>query len=75
MPTYTLPAPADRRHAATIAAARGAVQAARCAVELAGLESHEFVVRELLLTALAQLGQASSALRRLVPTSSVDASP
>jgi hypothetical protein len=75
MPTYKMPDAADRRRAATIAAARGAVRAARCAVELAGMESSEFVVRELLLTALAQLGQAASALGRLSPTSSVDAFP
>jgi hypothetical protein len=38
---------------------------ARCSAQLAGYETHEFVVRELLLTVLQQIDRAAAVLRRL----------
>lgn len=38
---------------------------ARCSTQLAGYETQEFVVRELLLTAIQQIDRAATAVRRL----------
>jgi hypothetical protein len=37
---------------------------ARCSAQLAGLETQEFVVRELLLTVIEQIDRAAAAMRR-----------
>jgi hypothetical protein len=55
---------------ATVAEISDALHAARCAAELAGLETEEFVVRELLLTVVQQIDRATSAVRRLPGTAS-----
>ncbi len=64
-PTWTMPDPAERPRLATIAEVNNALCAARCAAQLAGMESQEFVVRELLLTTLQQIDRAAEAIRRL----------
>ncbi len=50
---------------ATFAEANNALHAARCAVQVAGSQTEEFVVRELLLRVIQQLDRATAALRRL----------
>jgi hypothetical protein len=54
---------------ATVAEISDALDAARCAAELAGMETEEFVIRELLLAVVQQIDRATSAVRRL-PTAS-----
>ena len=43
-----------------------ALCAARCAAQLAGMESADFGVKELLLTTLAQIDRAAVVARRLL---------
>lgn len=59
--------PAGRRASRTAALteAHQAIGAARCAARLAGDATHEFAVRELLLSVLSELERAERALRRL----------
>lgn len=64
-PAYRMPDDATRRRQATVAEVNAALCAARCSAEFAGLESNEFVVRELLLTVIAQIDRAAGAVRRL----------
>ena len=63
MPTYRMPEHPERT--ATVAQLRGALGAARCTIELAGLETGDFVVRELLLAAIREIDRAAAELRRL----------
>ena len=65
MPTYRMPDPATCRRTATLAEIAYALGAARCAARLAGVQSRDFPVRELLLTLIAQIDRAAAAVRRL----------
>jgi hypothetical protein len=69
MATYQMPDPATRRRAATRAEILGALRAARCSARLAGLETDEFVVRELLLSVIDQISLAERAVARLASSS------
>ena len=64
-PAYKMPAPARRYRDATLSEITNALCGARCAAELAGRETGDFVVRELLLTAIQQIDRAAAAVRRL----------
>ncbi len=64
-PTYRMPNPQRLRAQATVAEITDALGAARCSAELAGMETDEFVVRELLLAIVAQIDRAATAVRRL----------
>ena len=64
-PAYKMPEPARRHREATLGEINNALCGARCAAELAGMETGDFVVRELLLTVLQQLDRAAAAVRRL----------
>ena len=61
-----MPDPATRRRLAALADVNNALCAARCSAQLAGLESGEFIVRELLLTVIEQIDRAAVMARRLV---------
>jgi len=69
-PTCTMPDPAEGARLATIAEINNALCAARCSAQLAGMETEEFVVRELLLTTLQQIDRAAEAIRRLAASPS-----
>ena len=69
-PTYRMPHPLGLRAEATVAEITDALHAARCAAELAGVETEEFVVRELLLAVVQQIDRATSAVRLLPATAS-----
>ncbi len=64
-PAYKMPAPARRYRDATLSEINKALCGARCSAELAGMETGDFVVRELLLTAIQQIDRAAAAMRRL----------
>ncbi|OLC03012.1 MAG: hypothetical protein AUH45_06990 [Gemmatimonadetes bacterium 13_1_40CM_69_22] len=64
-PTYRMPNPLRLRAQATVAEIHDALCAARCSAELAGMETDEFVVRELLLAVVAQIDRAATAVRCL----------
>ena len=64
-PAYKTPEPARRHREATLAEINNALCGARCAAELAGMETGDFVVRELLLTIIQQIDRAAAAVRRL----------
>ena len=65
-PTFRMPDPPTRRRLAALAEVNNALCAARCSAQLAGLETGEFVVRELLLAAIDQIDRAAVIVRRLV---------
>ena len=64
-PAYKMPEPARCYRDATLSEINNALCAARCAAEVAGMETGDFVVRELLLTVLQQIDRAAAAVRRL----------
>ena len=64
-PAYKMPEPARRHREATLAEINNALCGARCAAELAGMETGAFVVRELLLTIIQQIDRAAAVVRRL----------
>jgi len=64
-PAYKMPEPARRRREATLAEINNALCGARCSAELAGMETGDFVVRELVLTVIQQIDRAAAAVRRL----------
>jgi hypothetical protein len=69
-PTYRMLDAAARRREAEIAELTHALAAARCAARLARLGTHEFVVRELLLSVIDEINRAERAvsqLSRLLP--------
>jgi len=66
-PTYRMPNPQRLYDEATAADLRNALSAARCSAELAGMQTDEFVVRELLLTVIQQIDRATAAARRAEP--------
>ena len=70
MPTYRMPDPATRRRAATLAEIADALGAARCSAALAGLETRDFLVRELVLTLIQQIDRAAAAVTSLRDASS-----
>ena len=61
-----MPDPVESRRQATLQEVVDALLGARCSAQLAGRESHGFLVRELLLTVIQQIDRAAAALRRLV---------
>jgi len=65
-----MPDPAAGARLATLAEINNALCAARCSAQLAGMETEEFVVRELLLTTLQQIDRAAEAIRRLAASPS-----
>ena len=67
-PTYKMPDPDTLRRAAAVADVIDALSVARCSAQLAGGETDEFAVRELLLTAIQQIDRAAAAVRRLCDT-------
>jgi hypothetical protein len=52
---------------AVLAEFTNALCVARCAAQLAGMETGEFVVRELLLAVVQQIDRAAEAVRRFPP--------
>jgi len=65
-----MPDPAAGARLATLAEINNALCAARSSAQLAGMETEEFVVRELLLTTLQQIDRAAEAIRRLAASPS-----
>jgi len=65
-PTVTMPDGPDRVRQAAIAELNNALCAARCAAQLAGMDSQDFGVKELLLTTLSQIDRAAVVARRLL---------
>ncbi|HEY6853969.1 MAG TPA: hypothetical protein VI139_06960 [Gemmatimonadales bacterium] len=65
-PNVTMPHGPDRVRQAAIAELNNALCAARCAAQLAGMESQQFGVKELLLTTLSQIDRAAVIARRLL---------
>ena len=65
-PTYKMPEPLEWRRQATLAEVTDALAAARCAVELAGSETDDFLVRELLVQVIQEIDRAVAAVERLV---------
>lgn len=61
-----MPDPATRRRSAALGEVVDALCAARCSARLAGLETRDFLVRELLLTVIEQIDRAATIARRLV---------
>lgn len=64
-PIYKMPDEGTRRRGAVRAEIDDALGAARCAAELAGLGTREFVVRELVVTVVQQIDRAAAGVRRL----------
>ncbi|MBI1967762.1 MAG: hypothetical protein HYS40_07215 [Gemmatimonadetes bacterium] len=64
-PTHKMPDEAATRRHAAIAEVNNALCVARCSAQLAGMETREFVVRELLLTVLREIDRAAECVRRL----------
>lgn len=64
-PSYRMPDPETAWRRAVLNEAMNALCVARCSAQLAGYETQEFVVRELLLTAIQQIDRAAATLRRL----------
>lgn len=64
-PTFKMPEGDDARRDALLADLNNALCVARCAAQLAGLETAEFAVRELLLTVLGEIDRAAGVARRL----------
>jgi hypothetical protein len=63
-PTLQMPDPARARALALRAELVDALCVARCSAQLAGLETDDFVVRELLLTVMRQIDRAADIIRR-----------
>jgi hypothetical protein len=61
-----MPDPVTRRRLAVLADVNTALCAARCSAQLAGLESSEFLTRELLLAVIDQIDRAAVMVRRLI---------
>jgi len=64
-PTHKMPDTIRAQRDATLAEVANALHGARCAAQVAGSQTEEFVVRELLLTVIQRLDCAAGALRRL----------
>ena len=63
-PTHKMPDESLARRQATIVEINNALCVARCSAQLAGMETQEFVVRELMLTVLQQIDRAAAGVRR-----------
>ena len=63
-PLHSMPDPETAWRHALLNEVMNALCVARCSAQLAGYETQEFVVRELLLTAITQIDRAATALRR-----------
>lgn len=61
-----MPDPTTRWRATALADVADALSTARCAIRLAGLQTTDLVVREVLLAVIEQLDRAAGAARRLV---------
>lgn len=61
-----MPDPVTARRLAALADVNNALGAARCAAQLAGLETREFLMRQLLLTVIDQIDRAAVVARRLI---------
>lgn len=59
-----MPAAPEFRRQAALAEVNNALCAARCAAQVAGMETGEFAVRELLLTVIQQIDRAAAVIRR-----------
>ena len=64
-PLHRMPDPEGAWRRALLNEVMNALCVARCSAQLAGYETQEFVVRELLLTAIQQIDRAAAAVRRL----------
>jgi hypothetical protein len=64
-PQYQMPDSEGAWRRALLNEVMNALCVARCSAQLAGYETQEFVVRELLLTAITQIDRAAAAVRRL----------
>lgn len=64
-PLHRMPDPETAWKRAVLNDAMNALCVARCSAQLAGYETQEFVVRELLLTVIQQVDRAAATLRRL----------
>ena len=64
-PLQHMPDPETAWKRAVLNEVINALCVARCATQLAGYETQEFVVRELLLTTIQQIDRAAATLRRL----------
>lgn len=64
-PTHKMPDEPTALRRAAFAEVNNALCIARCSAQLAGMETQEFVVRELMLTVLQQIDRAAAVLRRL----------
>ena len=64
-PTFAMPERATRQRLAALAEIVDALCAARCSLRLAGLETPDFLVRELLLAAMERIDRAAAVARRL----------
>ncbi|HYL54741.1 MAG TPA: hypothetical protein VEU73_04090 [Gemmatimonadales bacterium] len=65
-PRFTMPDPVTQRRRAVLADVNNALCAARCSAQLAGLESGEFLTRELLLAVIDQIDRVAVMVRRLI---------
>ena len=64
-PLHRMPDPEAAWRRAVLNEVMNALCVARCSAQLAGYETEEFVVRELLLTVMQQIDRAAAAARRL----------
>ena len=64
-PLHRMPDPETAWKRAVLNEVINALCVARCSAQLAGYETQEFVVRELLLTTMQQIDRAAATLRRL----------
>ncbi len=64
-PLHQMPDPEAAWRRALLNEVMNALCVARCSAQLAGYETQDFVVRELLLTAIQQIDRAATVLRRL----------
>jgi len=63
-PTVQMPDPERQRRLAALAELTDALSVARCSAQLAGMETDDFIVRELLLTVIQQLDRSAELIRR-----------
>ena len=64
-PTFKMPDADEARRHAVLADLNNALCVARCTAQLAGLETRDFAVRELLLTVASEIDRAAGLVRRL----------
>ncbi len=63
-PIVQMPDPERQRHLAAMAEVANALGVARCSAQLAGMETEDFVVRELLLTVIQHIDRAAEVIQR-----------